>query len=96
MANYPDRLGPSGKFVENSTKLTCLEIADYLVKYSRVLWLLELQIRRGRKVETHERSVNSKRLFSKENPFILILCISGCLTVPINPVSGVLLYFTRK
>jgi hypothetical protein len=26
MANYPQRLGPSGKFVENSTKLTCLEI----------------------------------------------------------------------
>ena len=23
-SNYPDRLGPSGKFVENSTKLTCL------------------------------------------------------------------------
>jgi hypothetical protein len=23
---YPDRLGPSGKFVDNSTKLACLEI----------------------------------------------------------------------
>jgi len=50
IANYPDRLGPSGKFVENSIKLTCLEIALYRIKYSTVLWLLELQIRRGRKV----------------------------------------------
>jgi len=48
--NYPDRLGLSGKFVENSTKLTCLEITGYRTKYSTVLWLLELQIRRGRKV----------------------------------------------
>jgi len=24
IANYPDRLGPSGKFVENSTQLTWL------------------------------------------------------------------------
>ena len=49
-AGYPDRLGPSGKFVENSTKLTYLEITGYWIKYSAVLWLLELQIRRGRKV----------------------------------------------
>jgi hypothetical protein len=49
MANYPDRLDPSGKLVENSTKLTCIEIAGYWIKYSAVLWLLELQIRRGKK-----------------------------------------------
>jgi hypothetical protein len=36
--------------VENSTKLTCLDIAGYRIKYSTELWLLELQIRRGRKV----------------------------------------------
>jgi hypothetical protein len=48
-ANYPDRLGSSGKFVENSTKLTCLEITGYRIKYSTVLWFLELEIRRGRK-----------------------------------------------
>jgi hypothetical protein len=42
---YSDRLGPWGKFAENSTKLT-----GYRIKYSTVLWLLELQIRRGRKV----------------------------------------------
>jgi hypothetical protein len=40
---YPDRLGPSGKFVRNSTKLTSLEITDYRIKYSTVLWLIELQ-----------------------------------------------------
>jgi hypothetical protein len=49
-AGYPDRLGPSGKFVENSTKLTCLEITGYRIKYKILLWLLELQIRRGLKV----------------------------------------------
>jgi hypothetical protein len=48
-AGYPARLGLSGKFVENSTKLTCLEITGYRIKYSTVLWLIELQIRRGRK-----------------------------------------------
>jgi hypothetical protein len=26
IANYPDRLGPLGKFVENSTELTFLEV----------------------------------------------------------------------
>ena len=49
-AGYPDKLGPSGKFVDNSTKLTCLEISGYRIKYSTVLWLVELQIRRSRKV----------------------------------------------
>ena len=51
LADYPDRLGPSDKSVENSTKLTCLEISGYRIKYSSaVLWLIELQIRRRRKV----------------------------------------------
>jgi len=49
-SNYPDRLGPSGKFVENSTKLTFLEITGYRIKYSPLLWLLEFPTRRGRKV----------------------------------------------
>jgi hypothetical protein len=39
-----------GKFVENSKKLTCLEITGYQTKYSTVLWLLELQNSHGRKV----------------------------------------------
>jgi hypothetical protein len=59
ISNYPDQLGPSGKFVQNSTKLTCLEITGYRIKYSTVLWLLELQIRRGRKVRMQLHTVNS-------------------------------------
>jgi len=47
IAKYPDRLGPSVIFAENSTKITCLKITGYRIKYSRVLWLLELQIRCG-------------------------------------------------
>jgi len=50
ITNYPDRLRSSGKFVENSTERTCLEITGYRIRYSAVLWLLELQIRSGRKV----------------------------------------------
>jgi len=51
-AGYPDRLGPPGKSVENSTNLTRLEITGYRIKHSTVLWRLELQIRRGRKFQT--------------------------------------------
>jgi hypothetical protein len=47
---YPDRLGTSEKFVENSTKLTFREITFHQIKYSTVFWLLELQIKGGRKV----------------------------------------------
>jgi hypothetical protein len=36
--------------VVNSTELFCLEITGYLIKYSTVLWLIEIKIRRGRKV----------------------------------------------
>jgi len=50
IANYPDRFGLSGKFVENSTKLSHPEITGHRIKYSTVLWLLELQIRLCRKV----------------------------------------------
>ena len=59
--NYPGRLGPWDKFVEHSKKLTCLEITGYRIKHSTVLWLLELQIRHGRKVLTqvHTRNINS-------------------------------------
>jgi len=34
LANYTDRLGPSGKSVVNSTKPTFLEITGYRIKYS--------------------------------------------------------------
>jgi len=56
LPGYPDRLGPSGKFVENSTKLSCLEIIGYRIKHVTVLRLLELQIRRNRKVYAHVRT----------------------------------------
>jgi hypothetical protein len=46
----PVRLGPSSKLIHNSIKLTCFEITTYRINYCTVLWLLELQIRRGRKV----------------------------------------------
>jgi hypothetical protein len=89
---YPDRLGPSAKFVENYTKLTCLEITGYRIKNSTVLWLLELQIKRGRMVYTQVHTVNSNSrtpncqssLFSKRNSIIRIFCKSGWLAVPIN------------
>ena len=90
---YPDQLGPSGKSVDSSTKLTCLEITGYWIKYRTVLWLLELQIRRGRKFQTQVHAVNSKsrtlnsrcNLFSKKNPITRIFCISEWLAVSINP-----------
>jgi hypothetical protein len=92
ISNYPDRLGPSGKFVENSTKLTCLEITGYRNKCSTVLLLLELQIRRGPKVYTQVHTVNSNSrtsncqcyLLSNKNPIIRIFCPSGWPAVPIN------------
>ena len=92
-AGYPDRFGPSSKFVENSTKLARLEITGYRIKYSTVLRLVELQIRRGRKVYTQIHTVNNNSrtsnrkciIFSKKNPIIRIFCISGWLAVPINP-----------
>ena len=46
IANYPDRLSPSVKYVENSVKKSCLEITGYRVNYSAMLWIIELQIRR--------------------------------------------------
>jgi hypothetical protein len=92
-ANYPDRLGSSGKFVENSTKLTCLEITGYRTKYSAVLWLLEPQITRGRKVQTQLHTVNSNSrtpnfqssIFGNKNKITRSFCISGRLAVTINP-----------
>jgi hypothetical protein len=32
IANYPDWLGPSSNFVENYTKLICLEITGYRIR----------------------------------------------------------------
>ena len=76
-------------------KRTCLEITCCRIKYSTVLWLLELQIRRGRKIQTQVHTVNSNSrtsnyqysLFSKKkkNLLIWIFCICGWFAVPINP-----------
>jgi len=96
------RLGPWDKFVENSKKLTCLEMIGYRIKYSTVLWLLELQIRHGRKVlmqidilNINSRTSNSPcRLFSKK------IQLSGFSAFPdgspskLIRISGVLLYLT--
>jgi hypothetical protein len=49
-AGHPDQLGLLGKFIENATKLTCLEITSYHIKCSTVLCCLELQARHGPKV----------------------------------------------
>ena len=51
-AGYPDRLYPSGKFVGNSAKEICLEVTGHQLRYSTLFWLIEIQIRRGRKVWT--------------------------------------------
>jgi hypothetical protein len=37
IADYLELLGPSCKFVENSTKLNCLAITIYQIQYSTVL-----------------------------------------------------------
>ena len=49
-SNYPYRIGSSDEFIENSTKLNCREVTGYRINHSTVLWLLELQVRRGLKV----------------------------------------------
>ena len=38
IASHPDRLDPSGEYVENSTKLTCLEITCYRMEYSTFIY----------------------------------------------------------
>ena len=89
ITNYLEWLGRSGK---NCTKLTCLEITGYRIKYSTVLWLLELQIRHSHKVQTQVHTVNSNSrssncqcsLFSKKNPIFQVFCISRRLAIPIN------------
>jgi len=69
------------------SKISKFEITGYRIKYSRVFWLLELQIERVRKVWTQLHTVkgNSRTsnyqcgLFKKKNRIIRIFCISGWL-----------------
>jgi hypothetical protein len=92
IAKYPDWLGPSGIFIENSTKLTYFVITGYRIKNRTALWLVQFQIRRGRKVWTQVHKVNSNsrnsncqcNLFSKKNSIIQTFWISGCLAVSIK------------
>jgi len=55
ISNHADQLGPSDKFVENSTKKTFLEITGYRIKF------LELQIGHVRQVQTQVHTVNGAR-----------------------------------
>jgi hypothetical protein len=83
ITNYRDRPGPSGKLFHNST---ILEITGYRIKYSTVLWLLELQIRRGRKIQTQSNFQTTNLVYCQyKNPIIHIFCTSGWLAIPVNP-----------
>jgi hypothetical protein len=100
ISNYPGNLEPSGKVVNNSTKLTCLESAGYRIKYSTVLWLLKLQINRGRMVQLQVHTVNNNNrtsnckcsLFSKKNPIVrnfrtngVLLYLHHCVQCSVSP-----------
>jgi hypothetical protein len=80
---YPDLLGPSGKFVENSTKLTFLEITGYRIKYSAVECYGFLNLKffvvgrfRRRYIPSTLTAELQTTTFSKKNPVIRIFCIS--------------------
>jgi hypothetical protein len=68
IADYPDRLGPSGNFDANSAKLICLGIIGYWIEYSTVkcYGCLEIQIRCCRKVWTQVLTVNSNNRRASE------------------------------
>ena len=67
-------------------KLTCHEITSFRMKYSTVLWLLELEIRRVDTVKRNNRTSNCHcSPFYKKNPIVQIFCISEWLDVPNNP-----------
>ena len=87
-AGYPEHLGPSGKFVESSARLSRLEITGYRIKYSTVVFrLLEHQIRRGRKYETQVHTVNNRLTAEFETANVAYfqrkVQLSGLLAVPI-------------
>jgi hypothetical protein len=57
--NRTPKIRTSDEFVGNTIKLIFLEITGYRIKFRRVLWLLELQIGRGRKISRQVHTVNS-------------------------------------
>jgi len=92
-ANYLDRLGASGKFVENSKKQTCLYIIGYAIQYSAMLmasrtsnqvWSKSLDAGTCCKCSSQTSSCQCS-LFSKESPVVRIFCISGWLAIPFIP-----------
>jgi hypothetical protein len=70
-AGYLDQLGPSVKFVENSAKLTCLEITGCQIKCNTMLWLPELRIRHGQKIwmQVHTVNINCQISNCQYSPF---------------------------
>ena len=99
-AGYPNQFGPSGKFVENSIKVTCLEISIYRIQYSTALWLLEAPVRRGRQVYIQVYIVYSNSRISncQCSIFSKKFQLSGFSAYPdgspsqLIRISGVLLY----
>jgi hypothetical protein len=86
VANYPDWLGPLDKFVNNPTKLTCLEITGYQIKYSTVLWHLELQMRHGQNVQTQLHAVGAEIQVAIVAYFQRKIQLSGFSAYPDGPV----------
>ena len=77
-------------------------MTGYRIEYSTVLWLLELQNKCARKIQTRVNNVTNKNRNSNcqcsllKNEFIQILCLSRWLAVPIYPESAVLLYMIDR
>ena len=98
-ANYTDRLGPPGKFVENSTKLSCLEITGYRIKNSVMArtsnqeWSQGLDAGTVLTVNSNSRTSNCQcNLFWKKNPIIEFSAYPVGSPSQLIRISGVLLY----
>jgi len=99
-AGYPDRLGPSGKFVENSTKLSCLEITGTVQCYGFSNFKSGVVERfRGRytlRIVTTDHQTNNVAYFQRK------IQLSGFSAYPngsptqLIQISGVLLYMHTK
>ena len=96
IANYTDRLGPSGRFVDSSTRttLTCLVIPAIGSSTVQCYGFLNFKsgvVARFRRtyilwiVTAELQNCQYSRLFSKKNPVIRIFCISGWLGARIYP-----------
>jgi len=94
----PDRLGPSVKYMENSTKLCCLEITVYRIKYSTVLMYSRTSnqtyskgLDAVRTVNSNSRTSNSEcGLFSKKEIHLYGFSAYPDVLSQITRLSGVL------